>query len=430
MLRISWLLFALLISGPAHAQVTALDGEALAAQLRRDGCPACEIAEKDLAGQNLDGANLAGARIDRVDLRGASCRGCNLAGARIGVVQLDGADLSGANLAGVNLECSPYVVGMMCTEYADEAASVNLTGATLTGADLSGLPDVILTGARTDGARFGVEFPPSLADAHFDRVTLTGTYGASAEPAAFSRAEIEQMAPFVRRCTGCWSVYKFQFFPPASGSHHPPSFACDQVSNIAERTLCDSEQLCGLDRMIAAAYSAARGAPGADAAAVKASQIAWLAERDACGQDGGCLIASMRARVAALAAGASPPAFEPGTYLRFGHAPALPPALSDLAPRLLPLLSNSADELVVTSKTSGTIHVQGEAIGGNAHLCAVDDDYRFDPATGHYTPLQYDPDWDRGTLTLVGGHLLFEGGQALCGVRASLDGQWVRVEAP
>jgi uncharacterized protein YjbI with pentapeptide repeats len=428
MFRAPWFFLPLLILGSAHAQEGDLADAALAAQLRLDGCPACEIVDRNLAGQNLDGANLAGSRIDRVDLRGASCRGCNLAGARIGVVQLDGADLSGANLAGVTLECSPYIVGMMCTEYSDEAASVNLAGATLTGADLSGLPDVILTGARADGARFGAEFPPTLAEAHFERVTLTGTYGAAAEPAAFTRAEIAQLAPFVRRCTGCWSVHKFQFFPPTSGSHHPPTFSCDQVSNIAERTLCDSEQLCGLDRMIAAAYSAARGAPGADAAAVKASQIAWLAERNACGQDAGCLIVSMRARVAVLVAGASPPAFEPGTYLRFGHAPALPPALSDLAPRLLPLLSNSADELEVTSKTGGAIHVRGESFGGNAHLCAVDDHYRFDPATGHYTPLEVDPDWDRGTLTLVGGHLLFEGGQALCGVRASLDGQWVRVD--
>lgn len=429
MYRAHWFLLGLWILGPAHAQGVDLDGAALAAKLRTDGCPLCEIVDRSLAGQNLDGANLAGAHIDRVDLRGASCKGCNLAGARIGVVQLDGADLSGADLSGANLDCSPFIVGMMCTGASDEGASVNLTGATLTGADLSGLPDVILTGARADGARFGPAFPPSLADARFERVVLTGTYGAAAEPAVFTKAEIELLAPYVRRCTGCWGVHTFEFFPPGSGSQHPPSFACAQAGNAAERTLCDSEQLCGLDRMVAAAYSTARGAPGADAAAVKASQIAWLTERNACGQDRGCLNLSMRARVAALVAGGSPPAFEPGTYLRFGHAPAVPAALSDVAPRLVPLLSNSADELHVTSKASGTIHVQGEAIGGNAHLCSVDDEYGFDPATGHNTTVGYDdPDWDGGTLTLVGGHLLFEGGRALCGVRASLDGQWVRVE--
>lgn len=231
----------------------------------------------------------------------------------------------------------------------------------------------------------------------------------------------------MRRCTGCWSIYTFEFFPPRSGSQHPPSFACDKAGNAAERTLCDSEQLCGLDRMVAAAYSVALGTSGADPAAVKASQISWLAERNACGQDWGCLNTSMRSRIASLVTGA-PPEFEPGTYLRFGYAPALPPALSDIAPRLAPLLSNTADELQVTAKGSGTIHVKGDAIGGNAHMCVVDDEYRFDPATGHYTPLEYEPDWDRGTLTLVGGHLLFEGGQGLCGARASLDGQWVRVE--
>jgi len=82
-----------------------------------------------------------------------------------------------------------------------------------------------------------------------------------------------------------------------------PSFDCAKAGTATEHAICASSALSELDVALAAAYRAARaGASQAARDRVRADQIAWLARRDRCGGDTGCLEREMRARLAALAA--------------------------------------------------------------------------------------------------------------------------------
>ena len=69
----------------------------------------------------------------------------------------------------------------------------------------------------------------------------------------------------------------------------------------------------------------------------------------------------------------------------FGFAPAL--RRHRLFARLLPVIVGSATgKVLVRVNADGTIDADGEAVGGNAHLCDLTgDDLRLDPATGWYS---------------------------------------------
>lgn len=66
-------------------------------------CPGCNLAKAQLAGADLNDANLQGANLIYADLRGASLRQADLRGANLYRANLKGADLSGADLTGANL---------------------------------------------------------------------------------------------------------------------------------------------------------------------------------------------------------------------------------------------------------------------------------------------------------------------------------------
>jgi uncharacterized protein len=80
-----------------------------------------------------------------------------------------------------------------------------------------------------------------------------------------------------------------------------PSFDCARAGTASEHAICASPTLSTLDRALADAYRAARAGAGADMRdRIRAEQIAWLRDRDACGADPACLAARMQERVAAL----------------------------------------------------------------------------------------------------------------------------------
>lgn len=81
-----------------------------------------------------------------------------------------------------------------------------------------------------------------------------------------------------------------------------PSFDCSKAKTHVEKVLCSggNSGMGWIDQTMADLYKAVLEAPGADAAALEASQRAWLAKRDQCkGSDEkvmNCLIDSYRAR--------------------------------------------------------------------------------------------------------------------------------------
>jgi hypothetical protein len=113
-----------------------LDGANLAgAQLEAADLTEAKLGETNLAGANLGGANLAYAYLNRADLPGADLFEANLLYTNLGEANLSGATLTGANLSGAT------------------PIGADLSGAELSGANLSGTPllGADLSGARLDG---------------------------------------------------------------------------------------------------------------------------------------------------------------------------------------------------------------------------------------------------------------------------------------
>ncbi|SFC50736.1 lysozyme inhibitor LprI family protein [Tropicimonas isoalkanivorans] len=80
-----------------------------------------------------------------------------------------------------------------------------------------------------------------------------------------------------------------------------PSFDCAKAGTATEHAICASDVLAGLDRHLAEAYRAARaGAGETGVAQIRADQVAWIARRDACGGDAGCIEDRMEARLRQL----------------------------------------------------------------------------------------------------------------------------------
>jgi uncharacterized protein len=89
-----------------------------------------------------------------------------------------------------------------------------------------------------------------------------------------------------------------------------PSFACTGALNTTEAAICADESLAALDRAVATAYkNKFDGLPVESAAALdrvvkslEITQKAWLAHRNSCGADHGCIYKAYKTRKAALIA--------------------------------------------------------------------------------------------------------------------------------
>jgi uncharacterized protein YecT (DUF1311 family) len=103
----------------------------------------------------------------------------------------------------------------------------------------------------------------------------------------------------------------WQMAPPAAAA--TPSFSCTGSLNATERTICSDDSLAILDRQVATAYkNKFDGLPVESANAldelVKSlaiTQKAWLAHRNLCGTDVGCIYKAYVTRRAALMVGNS-----------------------------------------------------------------------------------------------------------------------------
>jgi uncharacterized protein len=102
-----------------------------------------------------------------------------------------------------------------------------------------------------------------------------------------------------------------------------PSFDCSKATAVVPTLICADATLIGLDRDMAARYTAWRDAHPADADAVK-QQSAWSARRDACASTAdrlACVSAAYHQRITELKILAGEvPVFATATYLCTAHA--------------------------------------------------------------------------------------------------------------
>jgi uncharacterized protein len=94
-----------------------------------------------------------------------------------------------------------------------------------------------------------------------------------------------------------------------------PSFSCTGSVTPTEAVICKDDALAALDRALAAAFKSKLDAIAAGTAhaddddrdAIVITQKAWIARRDECGSDKGCIRKAYGVRTGALTAGANTP---------------------------------------------------------------------------------------------------------------------------
>ena len=90
--------------------------------------------------------------------------------------------------------------------------------------------------------------------------------------------------------------------PGAAAAQSNPSFNCVRASSPDEVLICQREDLGRLDRRLSSTYFNLRNSLGGRARArLEADQSRWLAERQGCGRDYGCVLGLYRQRLAELA---------------------------------------------------------------------------------------------------------------------------------
>ncbi|GHO60013.1 pentapeptide repeat-containing protein [Ktedonobacter robiniae] len=144
----------------------------------------CDMDGVDLFEAHLEGANLAGARLNTADLRLVHGKGADLRYAHLERANLSGAQFEGANLTGALLD-HVYFTG--CQLSSAKLAHARFNGATLFGAQLQGafLVEVEAKGANFTGSQ--------LVGADLRKANLQGAsfLGANLQGADLSQANLE-----------------------------------------------------------------------------------------------------------------------------------------------------------------------------------------------------------------------------------------------
>jgi len=331
---------------------------------------------------NLEGARLAGARMPRVLLRQANLKDVEAVDADFSGVKMDGGwdgsvdnlRLERANLRGFRFDCG-ITIGDGCPLEGE----MSLQAADLTGASLATYSRYSsLIGARIDRTELGLS---QLID--LDAAELAGPLRLRGGDTVveISPAEFRTLRPHLR----------------LGEPLRPVSFNCAAARTPPERAICgpDNGHLADLDGQAAELYRLARAA----SPSVAAEQQAWLRRRDACGADADCLIARYEERIDALYGRAGRPEWlRPGVTALFVQPDvhfASAFRSHPLFARILPVLIDGASgRLLVRVNANGTIDADGDAIGGNAHLCSLGaEGLSLDRSNGWYSgPYEGDAD--------------------------------------
>ncbi len=93
--------------------------------------------------------------------------------------------------------------------------------------------------------------------------------------------------------------------PAANATRQPPSFDCRKAASVSEKTICASAELSGLDFQLGRLWKALLDGfiDSAQLARMKQDQNAWIALREKCGGDAGCIGKLYRDRLATLTGG-------------------------------------------------------------------------------------------------------------------------------
>lgn len=363
------------------------------------------LAETELAGTNWEGTAILNLRLVRIAFARAKAARARWPGLSTNGVDLAGSDFTGADLAGMR-----FVSAWHGADFGEVSfRSANLTGAsfacgiTIDEWCINGAPD--FAGAdltRADISGLWLWDPKTVASA-----VLNGTVIA---PASFAYLEEARIEGPVRMAQNFTSLYQTEeggtYQPPvaditldeartliaavvATPAGDRPSFDCAKASAPVEKVICGEYEsnLRRLDRDLAEAWAAVRAAGKGDLA----EQRRWLAARDKCVDDDGCLTDLYEARIAVLRGRLGPGiALAPGeTVTYYEDTLPLPDAMrrGALYERLVPVLRDASDQQVtLTGNPDGSIAAEGWALGTNAHMCDLGAQAaRFDKASGWWS---------------------------------------------
>lgn len=383
---------------------------------------------------DLEGATFKSAKLDKVLLRQANLTNVSMIGARLREGLFDGGwggsvenwDLSDADLRGFTFACG-ITVGDGC---ALEREGVKFTRADLTDADISTFK--FWGAADYSGA--------TLSNTHIAPSQLTEIEGAviqspliligGEEKIAVTAADVAELQAQHRR---------------VAAEEDSPSFDCAKAMSSVEKSICGEyeSELRRLDRQLATLYTQIKAkSPG-----IVADQKKWIPRRNRC-IDTTCLDDLYRKRIATLMmALGEPQPLKPGeTALYIDDTIIFPRDFhsTTLFRKITPaLVGASMGEVLLSRNSDGSYDIDGESVGGNAHLCSVGgEDLRYNAKTGWFSgPNEDDPTKRAAVFRLFGDEIEFPGNghpddtefpgsesYASCGARALL-GTMTRIEA-
>ncbi len=338
----------------------------------------------DLEGSNFQAANIAHVYFDNSNLKDVDATGADLSGGRFGGGWFEGIvegwTIDGADLTGFRFDCG-ITVSDGCPVYqggdAMSAKGTDFTGATL---HSFGLYDVDLTGAILDRTIVGPGQLPDLAKAEFRGPIIlrggdTDVRLTAEEARTLLAANAQQKAVAAR-----------------------PSFDCAKASSKVEQEICGeyASDLRLVDRDIAALYQRANAVDSG----VRASQLAWLKQRNQCAvaeYPSDCIRESYNLRKGELLGLLGETAWlAPGESALFvGDVLPLPANFrqSELFAKTTPVLTGAAmTEILIERSDQGLYAIKGSAVGANAHLCSLSASHLyFDKASGWYIPVSEGP---------------------------------------
>ncbi|QTD57576.1 hypothetical protein [Parasphingorhabdus cellanae] len=328
---------------------------------------------------NMQHAGMIGARMQDILIRSSIFAGVDAKAADWTSGKLDGGwegDVEGLNIDAADLTGFKFDCGITVSDGCPIARNgISARGTNLAFADISsfGFYDADMTGAILNQTVIS----PRQLTAFKDASNMGAVFVAGGDEKVMVLPET-------------WLVLMSSAL--TAQGNDAPSFDCGEARTDIEKEICGeyNSDLRQYDRQVAALYKRARKQGGG----VKASQKAWLKQRNTCGAaeyPTDCLRRSYDKRVGQLIG-----LLGEQDWLRPGEEALF---LQDVLPltddikqspsytQLVPILAGAGrSSLWVKRSVDGSLEASGDAVGANAHLCNLGiKGLRFDPATGWYS---------------------------------------------
>lgn len=342
---------------------------------------------------------IAGLQFDGVDLTGVQAGRAYWPNAKFHASQFEGGDFSSARLPEMRFTSARRGAdfGGVSFERADLRGAVFECGITVDSWCLGG-SDMDLTGSDLAGAMLntlGLWNPDGLAGARIENTVVSPRNLESLVEADIAGPVILRSELALDRATD--ASPSVQISPDEAralisatkrAQRDVASFDCAKAATKVESLICGeyNSDLRTLDRELAESWRKARAAGAGDLA----EQRRWLASRASC-EDWLCLRDMYRLRIAEISASFEPLlALAPDQSVTYhSDVVPLPRAMrrGELYERILPALRDASwQHVTLTGREDGSVSAEGDALGANAHLCALKvAEARLSPATGWYS---------------------------------------------